>query len=269
LRCRFGLRQRFSFYPYNLLKLAAMGTRALWISVIAVILSFCGGFLLANALNRNELTALRGENDRLKNEATGPKTGNNEPSPDEEEMVRSKIASADANPGNFDFQKKVGMAIYLYAAAKNDTSLLAESSRILTRANQLNSKDHDVALSLAHSYFDTGYYGKDDKSFEKAREAYAKALALKPGDADTQTEIGMTWLLVEPPDYARAVTEFQKSLQFDPKNEKTLRFLTEAYARSGNAAEAQKSLARLREANPASPSLSELATLISQGSQSK
>jgi tetratricopeptide (TPR) repeat protein len=246
-----------------------MGTRALWISVIAVILSFCGGFLLANALNRTELTTLRVENDRLKNEATGSRTNDNRSEPGEEEMVRSKIASADANPGNFDFQKKVGMAIYLYAAAKNDAGLLAESSRILIRANQLNSKDHDVALSLAHSYFDTGYYGKDNKSFEKARGAYAKALALKPRDADTQTEIGMTWLLVEPPDYARAISEFQRSLQFDPKNEKTLRFLTEAYARSGNTGEAQKTLALLREANPASSSLSELATLISQGAQPK
>lgn len=263
-----GLRQRFSFYPYNLLKLAAMGTRALWISVIAVILSFCGGFLLANAINRTELATLRGENDRLKNEAAGPKTADTEASLSDEE-VRSKIASADANPGNFDFQKNLGIALYRYAAMKNDAGLLAESSRILTRANQLNSKDHDVVLSLAHSYFDTGYYGKENKGFEKAREVYAKALALKPRDADTQTEIGMTYLLVDPPDYARAVAEFQKSLQFDPKNEKTLRFLTEAYARSGKTEEAQKALARLREANPSSTSLPELTTLISQGTQSK
>jgi tetratricopeptide (TPR) repeat protein len=245
-----------------------MGTRALWISVIAVILSFCGGFLLANALNRAELTALRGENDRLKNETAAAKTDDAEPSLSEEE-IRSKIASADANPGNFDFQKNLGIALYRYAAMKNDTALLAESSRILTRANQLNEKDHDVALSLAHSYFDSGYYNKDNKGFEKAREAYAKALLLKPRDADTQTEIGMTWILVDPPDYARAVAEFQKALLIDPKNEKTLRFLTETYARSGNVAEAQKTLARLRETNPANSSLSELATLISQGAQPK
>ena len=245
-----------------------MGTRALWISVIAVILGFCGGFLLANAINRTELAVLRGENDRLKNEAAKAKTGDTEAGLSDEE-IRSKIASADANPGNFDYQKNLGIALYRYAAMKNDTGLLAESSRILTRANQLNSKDHDVVLSLAHSYFDTGYYGKDNKGFENAREAYAKALLLKPRDADTQTEIGMTYLLVDPPDYARAVTEFQKSLQFDPKNEKTLRFLTEAYARSGKTAEAEKTLAGLREANPANSSLSELATLISQGAQTK
>lgn len=245
-----------------------MGTRALWISVIAVILGFCGGFLLANALNRTELATLRGENDRLKNQSGEAKPGDPKLEVNDEE-IRRIIADADAKPADFVYQKERGIGVYRYGVMKQDTAFLAESSRILARANQLNPKDHDVVLGLAHSYFDTGYYGKDNKSFEKARETYAKALALKPRDADTQTEIGMTWLLVTPPDYARAITEFQKSLQFDPKNEKTLRFLTEAYARSGNTAEAQKTLARLREANPSSSSLSELATLISQGAPSK
>lgn len=245
-----------------------MRTRALWVSVLAVIVSFAGGFLLANALNRAELTALRGENDRLKSQAVSGKTADSEPALSDEE-IRSKIAAADANASNFDFQKNLGIALYKYAAMKNDTALLAESTRILARAVQLNPKDHDVAISLAHSYFDTGYYKKDNGAFEKARETYAKSLLLKPRDADTQTEIGMTWFLLDPPDYGRAVTEFQKSLQIDAKNEKTLRFLTEAYIRSGNTAEAQKSLARLREINPGNTSLSELASLISQGAQPK
>ena len=44
-----------------------MNGKSLSISIIAVILSFVGGFVLANALNRNETDVLRAENARLQN----------------------------------------------------------------------------------------------------------------------------------------------------------------------------------------------------------
>lgn len=236
--------------------------------MVAVIVSFCGGFLLANALNRTELTALRGENDRLKNQSGEAKPGDPKLEVSDEE-IRKIIADADAKPADFGYQKERGIGIYRYGAMKQDTALLAESSRILARANQLNPKDHDVIVGLAHSYFDTGYFGKDNKSFEKARETYAKALVLKPVDADIQTEIGMTYFLLAPPDYGRAIIEFEKSLKIDPKYEKALVFLTQSYIKAGNIGEAQNTLAKLREANPSNSSLSELASLISQGAPPK
>lgn len=245
-----------------------MRTRALWLSVLAVIVSFAGGFLLANALNRTELTTLRGENDRLKNQPGEAKPGDPKLEVSDEE-IRKIIADADAKPADFVYQKERGIGIYRYAAMKQDTTLLAESSRILARANQLNPKDHDVTVRLAHSYFDTGYFGKDNKAFEKARETYAKALVLKPADADVQTEIAMTYFLLAPPDYGRAISEFEKTLKIDPKYEKALVFLTQSYIKTGKIAEAQNTLARLREANPGSSSISELASLILQGAQPK
>ena len=42
-----------------------MNGKSLAISIIAVIISFIGGFILANALNRSETDALRAENARL------------------------------------------------------------------------------------------------------------------------------------------------------------------------------------------------------------
>ena len=45
-----------------------MKNKSFWISIIAVIISFAGGFILANAFNRIELDALRAENARLKSE---------------------------------------------------------------------------------------------------------------------------------------------------------------------------------------------------------
>jgi len=44
-----------------------MKAKVFWITLIAVLLSFAGGFLFANALNRGELNALKAESERLKN----------------------------------------------------------------------------------------------------------------------------------------------------------------------------------------------------------
>lgn len=240
-----------------------MTKSTLLLSLIAVIVSFFGGFMLANALNRGELATLRTENDRLKNESSGPRPADAEPTLTDEQ-IRAAIAEADANPGNFDQQKKHGIGLYQYGAFKKNPEIIAEASRFLMRANQLDPKDREVVLGLAHSYFDTGYYKKENSGFEKAREFYTKALALKPRDADVQTEIAMTYFLLDPPDYARAIPEFEKSLLVNPKHEKTLQFLGQSYAKASRIEDAEKMLAKLREINPGNREIAELESVITQ-----
>jgi tetratricopeptide (TPR) repeat protein len=239
-----------------------MGKSTLWLSLIAVIVSFGGGFMLANALNRSELTTLRSENDRLKNGASDTKAPAEPTLTDEQ--IRTAIARADASPASFDTQKEHGIGLYRYGALKKDSNIIAEASRLLLRANQLNPKDYEVVLSLAHAYFDTGYYRKENSGFEKARDFYGKALALKPRDANTQTEIAMTYFLLDPPDYARAIPEFEKSLQIDPGHEKTLQFLGQSLAKSGKVGDAEKILEKLRETNPGNAFITELESEITQ-----
>lgn len=233
------------------------------LTLIAVIVSFGGGFMLANALNRSELATLRTENDRLKNEPTGTRPGDAEPSLTDEQ-IRAAISEADANPGNFDSQKKHGIGLYQYGAFKKNPAIIVEASRLLQRANELNPKDREVVLGLAHSYFDTGYFKKENSGFEKAREFYTKALAIKPRDADVQTEIAMTYFLQDPPDYARAIPEFEKSLLVNPNHEKTLQFLGHSYANSNRVGDAEKMLAKLREINPGNSFIPELDAVITQ-----
>lgn len=110
-----------------------MNGKVFWLSIAAVVVSFVGGFLLANALNRSELNALRAENERLKtssNESTENQTG----LALSDEEIREKIAEADRNPNNYPFQKNLGLALYRYAAMKQDADLLAEAGRFLSRA---------------------------------------------------------------------------------------------------------------------------------------
>lgn len=247
-----------------------MGKSAIWISLIAVLVSFTAGFLLANALNRTELTTLRSDNDRLKKESSDVKSGQAEPTLTDEE-IRTKIAEADASPADFSFQKNLGIGLYRYGRMKENVAYIKESSRLLERANQINPKDYDVLVGLGHSYFDTGYYGKQNTGYEKAREVYARAIALKPGDVEVQTEIAMTYFLLDPPDNGKAIAEFQKSLQIDPGHEKTLQFLAQAYAKTNKIPEAEKTLGKLREVNPRNPEIEVITTLISNalGGQSK
>ena len=99
-----------------------MNTKIFWLSIAAVIISFGGGFLLANALNRNEISTLQAENARLKTAQDTQKQNEAELSLSGDE-IKQKIAEADQNPTNFAFQKSLGMALYNYASMKQDTDL--------------------------------------------------------------------------------------------------------------------------------------------------
>jgi len=238
-----------------------MNGKVFWLSIIAVVVSFAGGFLLANALNRNELNQLRAENGRLTTAATESKQTESEATLSVEE-IRARIAEADKNPNDAAFQKNLGLALYRYAAMKQDTETLAEAARLLNRAFETNPKDSDVIVTLGNSYFDIGYFKKDNAAFEKSREFYQKALELKPNDADVRTDFGLTYFLMNPPEYDKAVAEFQKSLQINPKHEKTLQVTAQTFLAQNKIAEAEKFVARLKEANANNQYLAQLETQI-------
>ncbi len=226
-----------------------MNKKLFWLSIIAVIISFVGGFILANALNRNEISSLQAENGRLKTAQETAKKNDQELSLSSEE-ISQKIAEADQNPNNIPFQKNLGIALYNYASMKQDTDLLGEISRLLTRVYKNNPKDADVAVTLGNIYFDIGYLKKTNENFLKAREFYRDALAQKPNDANIRTDLGLTYFLIDPPETDKAIAEYQKSLLVDAKHEKTLQVLTQALLSQNKNAEAEKYLERLKEVNP-------------------
>jgi tetratricopeptide (TPR) repeat protein len=242
-----------------------MNAKIFWLAIGAVIVSFCGGFYLANALNRNELTTLRAENERLKKNEPEQTQNESELSLTEEE-IRQKIAEADKNPTNFSFQRNMGLALYRYGAMKQDANLISESGRLLKRTFDNNPQDYDVIVALGNINYDIGYFKKDNKGFEKARELYQKALALKPTDTDVRTDLGLTYFLSVPPEMDKAIAEFQKTLETNPKHERALQFITQAFLKQNKKEEAEKYLAKLKEINPQTPNLSELNSQISQDS---
>lgn len=237
-----------------------MDKKLIWLSVLAAAVSFIGGFLLANTLNRSELDALRAENGRLKDEQTQP-ASETDLTADE---IRQKITQADQNPDNFSFQKNLGIALYRYGAMKQNAGLLTDASRILQRANELNPKDYEVLVALGHSFFDIGYINKENENFQKSRGYYEKALNQRPNDVDVRTDYGLSFFLENPPNNEKAIAEFQKSLVENPKHEKTLQFLIQAYLKTGKKQEAENYLAMLKQINPNAPTLSEIEAQTAQ-----
>lgn len=231
-----------------------MNSKSFWISIVAVVISFAGGFILANALNRNETEGLRAENARLKANSGDLSESESETVLAEDE-IRRRIDEAERHPTDFSFQKNFGLALYRYAVIKQDEKMLSEVEKILNRAHRLNEKDYDVLVALGNLQFDFGYFKKNNDGFVKAREYYVKALQQNPNDVDVRTDLGLTYFLVNPPQLEKAIAEFKVSLENNPKHEKTLQFLTQSYIKTGNTPEAEVQLARLKEINPQTPDL--------------
>lgn len=233
-----------------------------WLSIVAIIISFVGGFFLANALNRGELDKLRVENEKLK--AAPPQQ--NAPGDENlsEEEITQKIKEADQNPQNFNFQKDLGIALYRYATMKQKVAMLDDVERLLTRANSINPNDYDVLVFLGNAVFDIGYAQKSNEKFQEAREIYQKALKQKPDDIEVQTDLSLTYFFSNPPDFTKAIEELNKTLKKNPNHERALQFIVQAYLKTNKKSEAADALAKLKQQNPNNPIIPELESQVNQ-----
>ncbi len=234
-----------------------MNRKLFWLSLIGVLASFAGGFLLANSLNRKEIVNLQTENENLKKNQAEPVDESEDFTLGDEE-IKQKIAEADRNPQNIAFQKNLGLALYNYASMKKNAELLAEVSRLITRVYENDPNDYEAIETLGNINFDIGYFKENNENLQKAREFYLKALDKKPDDVEIRTDLGLTYLLSSPPDANRAVENFEKSLKLNPKHEKTLQVMIRALLNQGKREEAEKFISGLKEVNPNNRILSEL-----------
>jgi tetratricopeptide (TPR) repeat protein len=235
-----------------------MNKKALAISIIAVILSFVGGFILANSLNRKDLDALRTENAQLKNKQSQSVDVTLE------EEIQNKIAEADRNPSNFEFQRNLARGIYGYSRIRQDAKFLPEAARLLKRASELNPQDYDTIVALGNVYLYLGKINKDNAAIEQSREYFRKALAVNKTDADVQNDLGLTYFYAEPPQAEKAIAEYQKALQMNPKHETSLENLIRANLSLDKIKEAEDYLNKLKQFNPKNESLRDLEAQIAQ-----
>ncbi|HEX8248343.1 MAG TPA: tetratricopeptide repeat protein [Pyrinomonadaceae bacterium] len=236
-----------------------MNKKAIALSIIAVIASFVGGFLLANALNRQELNTLRAENAQLKNAQPQPADLNLA-----DEEIRKKIAEADRNPADFEFQKNLAIGLYRYAGMKQDAKFLPEVVRLLKRAHEANSQDYETIVGLGNIYLDLGQINKDNAAIEQSREFYRKALSIKKDDADVQNDLGLTYFFAAPPEAEKAIAEYEKALQMNPRHEKSVENLIRAHLSLGKVKEAEDFLNKLKQIDSQNEALPDLEAQIAQ-----
>ena len=137
-----------------------MNKKVFWLSIIGIVISFAGGFLLANALNRKEIEDLKAQVGNLK-AAPQPFQENNSDQALSDDEIRQKISEADNNPENIEFQKNLAMALYRYATMKQDPKWLNDIARMLNRVYEKNPKDFNLAVDKA-----IGLNKKEQKAIE-------------------------------------------------------------------------------------------------------
>lgn len=158
--------------------------------------------------------------------------------------VQETIDAAKAAPGDFDAQVKA--ADVYYRISRFDDAL-----KYLNIAIKLKPENREAMVSLGNTYFDA-------EKWEDAEKWYTAALAKKADDASVRTDLGLIYVFRTPPDYDRAIQEFNRSLAIDPNHIQTLQNLTVAYSKKNDPAKATEILAKLESVDPKNSALTQL-----------
>jgi tetratricopeptide (TPR) repeat protein len=212
--------------------------------IIGLLAGLIIGFVFANTVNQRGSVPVTGPMLQNANmpaghpEVPGTTAGGMQPE------VQAAIDQAKKEPDNFDAQIKA--AEFYYQIQRFDGSI-----EFLKRANQLKPDSREVIVQLGNAYFDSGKY-------EEAEKLYTTALAKKADDVNVRTDLGLTFIFRDKPDYDRAIKEFQRSLELDPNHPQTLQNLTVAYTKKGDAADASQTLTKLEVLDPTNDSIAKL-----------
>ena len=255
----------------------SLNKRVLIVGALGVVLGFLAGFFLANGINREEQEKLRAEVATSRAGGTAAQAagaGKGQPSSSPggdpslkitEEQIVNAVMKADQSPQDAELQKKVGQGLMLYASESGTASYLSDGARILKRAHELDPKDYKTTVMAGDAQFLAERQGGGDaKMIAEARKLYEAALVAKPEDAIVRTKLGLTYFYDKPPNPQRAVSEYRRALQADPRQEMSLQSLAAALIETGGLEEAAHRLDELEKLNPSNGELSGLRAQLEQ-----
>ena len=199
--------------------------------LVGLFIGLAAGFFAANSLNRQNMVAAPATSANAL-----PGTGDNVASSGPGGMqvdVAQTLQAAESDPNNFVAQMRAGD---MYA----QIGRFDKAIEFYSRGVSLNPQNAPAHIVLANAYFDT-------QKFEEAEAHYTKALEIEPKDVNARTDLGATFVERPNPDYDRAILEFGKALESDPKSAPTLYYLGVAHLRKGDRAQAQQTLAELEK----------------------
>ena len=220
--------------------------------VVGLLVGLIVGFMFANSINKNG--AIAAAPTEMRSNSNLPPghpaiggagdTGGTAPSGGMQPAVQAAIEKAKQSPTDFDAQIAV-------AEAYNQIEKFDEAITYLKAANKLKPDDREVIVHLGNANFDA-------ENYVEAEKWYTAALAKKPDDINVRTDLGLTFVFREPPNYDRAIQEFSKSLTVDSNHIQSLQNITVAYTKKGDAAKATVALAKLESVDPTNKSLAKL-----------
>ncbi|MBK8304729.1 MAG: tetratricopeptide repeat protein [Chloracidobacterium sp.] len=158
--------------------------------------------------------------------------------------VQAAVSKAEKSPNDADAQLKAAELYY-------QINRFDEAITYLKKAYELKPDDLEVLVHLGNANFDGEHY-------EEAEKWYVAALAKKPDDVNVRTDLGLTFVFRSPPNFDRAIQEFNRSLEKDPNHIQTLQNLTVAYNKKGDTAKARATLARLESVDPGNSAIKQL-----------
>ena len=184
--------------------------------VIGLLAGLMLGFVFANSVNQRGTVPVAGTGIQNANMPAGhPEVPGAAGAMQPE--IQAAIDQAKKEPDNFDAQLKA--AEFYYQIQRFDGAI-----EFLKRANQLKPDSREVIVNLGNAYFDT-------EKFEEAEKWYASALVKKADDVNVRTDLGLTFIFRDKPNYDRAIQEFQRSLELDPNHPQTIQNLTVAHTK--------------------------------------
>lgn len=158
--------------------------------------------------------------------------------------VQESIDAAKAPPGDFDAQLKA-------ADVYSRIGRYDEALTYLNIAIKLKPEHRETMVSLGNTYFDA-------EKYDDAEKWYRAALAKKADDADVRTDLGLIFVFRDPPNYDRAIQEFNRSLATNPNHIQTLQNLTVAYSKKDDAVKANETLGKLEGLDPQNKAIPKL-----------
>ncbi|HWP42116.1 MAG TPA: tetratricopeptide repeat protein [Blastocatellia bacterium] len=208
--------------------------------LIGLVIGFLISFFWTQSYNKNTAVLSPG--------TTGAMAGGQ---PNQQAMmanVSATLEKARNNPKDFEAQVEAARAFF-------QIGRIAEAIEFLEKAYEVRPDDINVTANIGILY-------SEQKNYAEAEKWFRRAIAISPDESELYVELGATYIQREPSEPDRAVEELQRALKINPRNAHALGHLIEAYLLKKDARMAEETLARLREADPASQKLSTYQSLI-------
>ena len=217
-------------------------------AIVGLLLGLIIGFMFANNVNQKAAVPVQAAMKQNPNMPEGHPdiSGMNNPSQlnASSPQVQAAIEQAAKEPNNFEAQMNAAELTYQIQAYDKTLDYLKA-------ANKIQPENYEVIVNLGNANFDNGNY-------TEAERWYANGLEKKPDDENVRTDLGLTFIFRDPPNYDRAIKEFEQVLAKNINHPQALQNLTVAYTKKGNVAKAKETVDKLESVDPTNVSVAKL-----------